>query len=180
MGVEWVTVALLFAALAAIQYYRPDWTSINIGPNAPEKNQYRAIDGDSFKAGKIEIRLYGIDAPEYRQTCRGEGGTQQPCGKLARDALSTLINNHQITCNTLDRDRYGRQVSVCTDGSRDINGEMVRQGWAIAYRKHALDYVTSERTAKAAKRGIWAWSFEIPENYRNRMRAVEGSLVGDD
>jgi endonuclease YncB( thermonuclease family) len=168
-------VALLLAVLVAIQYYHPEWTGVDLS-----QNRYHAIDGDSFKAGDIEIRLYGIDAPEYRQTCRDKSGTAQACGKLARDALSKLIGTRNITCTTMDRDRYGRQVSACRDGSIDINREMVRQGWAIAYRRHALEYVSAEREAKTAGRGIWAWSFEKPEDYRNRMRTVEGSLVGED
>jgi endonuclease YncB( thermonuclease family) len=178
--IQWLTFALLLAMLVAIQYYKPEWTGIDLGTSTVSKNQYHAIDGDSFKAGDVEIRLYGIDAPEYRQTCRDGEGHNQPCGKMAGDALSKLIGKAAITCTTLDRDRYGRQVSVCKDGTRDINREMVRQGWAIAYRKHALDYVSAEREAKTAKRGIWAWSFEKPEDYRNRIRAVEGNLVGED
>lgn len=174
VAVQWATVGVLLAALVVIQIYHPEWTGIDLG-----QNPYRAIDGDSFKAGATEIRLYGIDAPEYRQSCRDSDGHDHPCGQLAREALSSLIRNTSITCTTLDRDRYGRQVSVCRDGARDINREMVRQGWAVAYRKHALDYVGAEREAKSAKRGIWAWSFEAPEDYRARNRAQEGNMTGD-
>jgi endonuclease YncB( thermonuclease family) len=173
-------MALLLAALMAIHYFKPEWTRVELGTNKVSNNTYRAIDGDSFYAGKTEIRLYGIDAPEYRQTCTDSNKRELPCGKLARDALSKLISSHSVTCTTLDRDRYQRQVSICKDGTREINREIVRQGWAIAYRKHALDYIAPEREAKSAKRGIWAWSFEKPEDYRNRMRRVEGSLIGED
>jgi endonuclease YncB( thermonuclease family) len=175
-----VTVALLLAALMAIHYVKPEWTRIDFGTSKVRGNQYRAIDGDSFKAGDVEIRLYGIDAPEYRQMCTDNKQREISCGKLARDALSKLISSRAVSCTTLDRDRYGRQVSVCKDGTTDINREVVRQGWAIAYRKHALDYVAAEREAKTAKRGIWAWTFERPEDYRNRFRRMEGNLLGED
>jgi endonuclease YncB( thermonuclease family) len=180
IGVQWVTVAILLAALVAIKTYKPEWTSVEVTTSQTTNTGYHAIDGDSFRAGKIEIRLYGIDAPEYRQTCRDSEQRYQPCGKLARDALTKLIDDHTISCTTLDRDRYGRQVSVCKQGTRDINREMVREGWAIAYRKHAVDYIEAEREAKKAKRGIWAWSFEKPEDYRSRIRRVEGGLIGED
>jgi endonuclease YncB( thermonuclease family) len=180
IGVEWMTVALLLAALMTIHYLKPEWTRIDLGTSKVSRNQYRAIDGDSFKAGDVEIRLYGIDAPEYRQMCTDTEQNKLPCGKLARDALSKLISTHAIICTTLDRDRYGRQVSVCKDGTTEINRELVRQGWAIAYRKHALDYVAAEREAKSAKRGIWAWTFETPEDFRNRLRRLEGNLLGED
>jgi endonuclease YncB( thermonuclease family) len=175
---QWVTVAVLLAALAAIQYFRPEWTGLVVGPSHERSTGYQAIDGDSFRAGKTEIRLHGIDAPEYRQTCRGENGEQHACGKLARDALSQLIRTRTVQCTLIDRDRYGRQVSVCKDGPLDINREMVRLGWALAYRRHALNYVAAEREAKAAARGIWAWRFEKPEDFRKRNRTLQGSAAG--
>jgi endonuclease YncB( thermonuclease family) len=177
IAVQWVTVLVLLAVLAAIQYYKPGWTGIDMGRTRASGNNYHAIDGDSFKAGTIEIRLYGIDAPEYRQSC-SDAGKQQACGRMALEALSRLIRDKDISCAIIDRDRYGRQVSVCKDGALDINREMVRLGWAVAYRKHALDYVGAEREAKLAKRGIWAWRFEMPEDYRAKNRAVQGSAAG--
>jgi endonuclease YncB( thermonuclease family) len=179
VAIEWVTVVVLLVVLAAIQYYRPEWTGIDMGRTTERGNTYRAIDGDSFKAGDVEIRLYGIDAPEYRQTC-SDAGQQQPCGRLALAALSKLIGNKDVSCKIVDRDRYGRQVSVCRDGALDINREMVRLGWAVAYRKHALDYIGVERDAKTARRGIWAWRFEMPEDYRERNRVVRGSASGPE
>jgi endonuclease YncB( thermonuclease family) len=178
VGYEWAGVALLLAVLLVIQYFKPEWTGISIGPAPQQGNTYHAIDGDSFKAGETEIRLHGIDAPEYRQTCEDASRNQHPCGKLARDVLSKLIRTKAINCNIIDHDRYGRQVSVCKDGALDINREMVRLGWAVAYRRHALNYIAAEKEAKAAKRGIWAWSFEMPETYRAKNRTIQGGAVG--
>jgi endonuclease YncB( thermonuclease family) len=181
VAVQWATVLVLLAIVVAINFVRPEWLSIEMsGPEKGKKRdgEYQAVDGDSFRAGKIEVRLFGIDAPEYRQMCRASDGAQKPCGKLARDQLSKLIRNKEVSCKTLDRDRYGRQVAVCKDGTLDINREMVRQGWALAYRKHSIDYVAAEREARNAKRGIWAWEFDKPEEYRSRSRAVEGNAGG--
>ena len=180
LAVQWATVLVLLGIVVAIQYFKPEWTGVEVNPRSAKDGNYIAIDGDSFKAGTVEIRLHGIDAPEYRQTCQEQNGKQQACGKLARDALSKLIRGRNIDCRIIDRDRYGRQVSVCRDGTLEINREMVRLGWAVAYRRHALGYVAAEREAKAARRGIWAWTFEMPEDYRNRSRAVEGNVVGED
>jgi endonuclease YncB( thermonuclease family) len=176
---EWAAVAFLLAVLFAIHYFKPEWTGVVVGTRPLSGTRYQAIDGDSFKAGDAEIRLHGIDAPEYRQSCLDSQRKQHACGKLARDALSNLIRTRTVKCTIIDRDRYGRQVSVCKDGALDINREMVRLGWAIAYRRHALNYVSAEREAKAARRGIWAWEFERPEDYRAKNRAVQGSAVGD-
>lgn len=178
VAAQWVTVLALLAIVVVIQLTHPEWTTIETEPRRQDGNgAYHAIDGDSFMIGKSEIRLHGIDAPEYRQTCTAANGKQEPCGKLARDQLSILIRNVKLVCRTLDQDRYGRQVSVCRAGDTDINREMVRLGWAIAYRRHSQAYVSAEREARAARRGIWQWDFDMPEDYRNRSRKFESGLA---
>jgi endonuclease YncB( thermonuclease family) len=136
-----------------------------------------AIDGDSLRLNGTEVRLYGIDAPEYRQLCRDAGGREYPCGRQAADALRALVRNARVTCSSWETDRYGRAVSTCRIGGQDIAGTMVRQGWATAYRKHGADYAGEEAEAKKARRGIWAGRFEVPEDYRARMRRVYGGLA---
>ena len=179
MAVQWATVLALLAIVVVMQLYFPEWTTIESGASQQSgSGAYHAVDGDSFTIGKSEIRLHGIDAPEYRQTCKTGSGTSQPCGKLARDQLSKLIGKSKLVCRTLEQDRYGRQVSVCKAGDIDINREMVRLGWAIAYRRHSQAYIASEREAKSARRGIWQWQFDMPEDYRNRSRTFEGGLGG--
>lgn len=185
MAVQWTTILVLLLMLAVVNHYRPDLFEFDVGlpqQKTPRKNGggYDAIDGDSFRAGKIEVRLYGIDAPEYRQTCKTSNGGTQACGKMARDVLSALMRDQTVTCKTLEKDRYGRQVSVCSIGKTEINREMVRLGWALAYRKHAMAYIAAENEARNANRGIWRWEFEKPEDYRKRLRRVEGNLVGED
>ncbi len=183
VAVQWITVLVLLAVVAVIHIYWPQWTTIE--SNSRQSNgrtagngTYRAIDGDSFSIGKTEIRLHGIDAPEYRQTCTAPSGKSEPCGKMAREQLSNLIGSSKLVCRTIEQDRYGRQVSVCTAGTVEINREMVRLGWAVAYRRHSQAYVAAEREAKSARRGIWQWQFDMPETHRNRSRSFEGGLGG--
>ena len=182
LATQWGTVFVLLLIVAAIGYWRPEWMSpeITSRPSAehPAGGRYHAIDGDSFMLGEQEIRLNGIDAPEYRQTCRAAAGKVITCGKMARDQLSRLISGGTVTCRMTDRDRYGRQVSDCVAGATNINREMVRLGWAVAYRRHSLAYVAAEREARSELRGIWQWDFETPEAYRNRSRAFEGNMGG--
>lgn len=186
---QWVSVFVLVAIFAAIAYFRPEWLSGETDPlpgNAPPRvGTYDAIDGDSFMLGRTEIRLHGIDAPEYRQTCLAGDGPAVPCGKMARDQLTRLIGKAKPSCRMVERDRYGRQVSECSVGNLSLNREMVRLGWAMAYRKHLggaqlQDFLAAERDARAAKRGAWQWSFDTPESYRNRNRPVQGGLGGTD
>ena len=63
-------------------------------------------------------------------------------------------------------DQYGRIAAVCTADGVDLNAAMVDAGFAVAYRQHSLAYVPNEERAKAAKKGLWAGSFEMPWDYR--------------
>jgi endonuclease YncB( thermonuclease family) len=129
------------------------------------------IDGDSFRRGKDEIRLNGIDAPEYHQTCRNESGSDWDCGKEAARALRGLVAGHMVACKRLDVDRYHRLVSTCEVGDLVLNAEMVRLGWAIAYRRHGNLYLKEEEEARNARRGIWRGTFDLPEDWREMHRS---------
>ncbi|MGE0241546.1 MAG: thermonuclease family protein [Parvibaculaceae bacterium] len=129
------------------------------------------IDGDSFRRGKDEIRLNGIDAPEYRQTCRDESGRDWDCGREAARALRNLVAGRTVDCTGLDADRYGRLVSRCMVGDMELNAEMVRLGWAIAYTRHGTLYVRAEDEARRGKRGIWRGTFDLPEDWREIHRS---------
>jgi endonuclease YncB( thermonuclease family) len=129
------------------------------------------IDGDSFRRGKDEIRLNGIDAPEYHQACRDESGRDWSCGKEAARALRNLVAGRTVECTGLDADRYGRLVSRCTVGDLVLNAEMVRLGWAIAYTRHGTLYVKEEDEARRAKRGMWRGTFDLPEDWREIHRS---------
>jgi len=47
-------------------------------------------------------------------------------------------------------------------GDTNLNAEIVRQGWAVAYRRYSEDYVEAENEARMNKRGMWAGEFEMP------------------
>ena len=136
------------------------------------------IDGDSLREGQTEIRLYGIDAPEYRQTCLDEFRKNYPCGKRAAEELRRLVAKGDVKCRSLDVDRYGRAVSTCVVGDTDIAHAMVERGWAVAFIQYGSDYVPAEILAHKAKRGLWAGDFELPSDYRKRMHKLQSNVVG--
>jgi endonuclease YncB( thermonuclease family) len=162
-----VFLALLTLVLAGMKHF--GW--IDLGTGA-----LQVVDGDSLRRGDMDIRLHGIDAPEYRQSCRDKHGSDYPCGKQATNSLRSLVGKQEVSCNSIETDRYGRAVAVCRIGGLEINGEMVRLGWAVAYARHSLSYVRLEAEARRARRGIWAGSFEQPEDYRARQHLVQGNL----
>jgi endonuclease YncB( thermonuclease family) len=159
-------IAIFVAAAVLILIAIRIFNQVTVTPGTVD-----VIDGDSFRRGKDEIRLNGIDAPEYRQTCRDENGRDWNCGREAARALRQLVAGRSVECTGLDADRYGRLVSRCTVGSVEINAEMVRLGWAIAYTRHGTLYVSDEAEARREKRGIWRGTFDLPEDWREIHRS---------
>ena len=129
----------------------------------------RVIDGDTLEVEGTRIRLHGIDAPESAQTCR-TGGRPWSCGLKAARALGERIGGTPVTCDERDRDRYDRVVAVCRHLGRDVNAWLVREGWALAYRRYSLEYVDDEAAARSARRGIWRGEFVRPWDWRQGIR----------
>ena len=130
----------------------------------------RIIDGDTIVIGDQRIRLHGIDTPEAKQTCQRQDGTVYRCGDMATFALAELIEKHRVTCGGDTTDRYGRLIGICITGPVNLNAEMVRRGWALAYRRYSTDYVEEEDEARAAGRRMWQGMFVPPWDWRRGMR----------
>lgn len=113
----------------------------------------KIFDGDSFVAdcagGEVEVRMFGIDAPEMKQ---------EPWGDRSREALRGLLPRFgSIELRVMDRDRYDRTVAQVRVGERDIGLEMVRQGRAVVYEQYndSPAYRQAQAEARQARRGIW-------------------------
>lgn len=165
-----IDLAGFLIVLTATVYIMQRLDMVDLGTSPVE-----VVDGDSLRRQGQEIRLSGIDAPEYRQTCRDADGLDYACGRRAREVLSAIIKRRDVHCVSAERDRYDRAVSSCTIGDIDVGREMVREGWAIVIRNSP--YGGAEREARQARRGLWAGTFERPAEYRARMRAIEGSIA---
>ena len=87
---------------------------------APEISGYgEVIDGDSIRLSGEEIRLKGLDAPEYLQTCKHADGRDLPCGRNARRHLAGLLSAGPMTCSIEGRDRYQRALGRCFDAEEN-------------------------------------------------------------
>ena len=127
----------------------------------------RIVDGDSLEVAGHRVRLFGIDAPESMQDCRDKRGRSYACGREAREALSQTIGRQSVSCKPVG-ESYGREVSMCTAGGRDLSEAMVRSGHALELRQYSRGrYADAEREARNARRGLWAGDFDNPSDWRH-------------
>ncbi len=121
----------------------------------------KIIDGDSMvvsaKNKTIEVRLYGIDCPEY----------DQPFAKQAKKFVQSKINKKKITVQPLYHDSYGRLVAVISHGNVVLNGQIVGAGLAWVYPKYCKkgfcrSWKKLERKAKRLDKGLWHDTQPIP------------------
>lgn len=131
------------------------------------------IDGDSMlvesKGRTLEVRLIGIDAPEWGQ----EYGTQAKSHALSfcyGHGLRLEYDKERI-------DRYGRVLAYVYCGNRMLNEEMVRAGMAIAIKvnpnsKYYTRLKNAENQARAKHRGFWLRGGlkETPAQWRKKNK----------
>lgn len=113
-------------------------------------------DGDTIhvtlnNATTIKVRLYGIDCPE----------SAQPGGFEATQFVRAKAYNAVVEGETVDVDRYGRQVALVSIDGKNLNGEIVEAGYAWVYTRYCTMAVckkfdASEAAARVAGRGLWA------------------------
>lgn len=133
----------------------------------------RILDGDSLVVGNREIRLFGIDAPEFDQVCAEDasGKTTYPCGRRSAAHLRSLVEGAIVRCRGREEDKFGRLLAVCeTDRIAVLNAKMVRDGWAVSFG----DYDGLEAEAKSAQTGMWRGDFDRPATWRRRDAKHQG------
>ena len=160
--------ALIVTVLAGLVAAAIEWGSRETLQARP-----RVIDGDTLAVDGREVRLAGIDAPEYRQGCE-RSGKAWACGEEAATALRRLVGSGPIRCEGRRRDKYGRLVARCTT-AEDLGARLVRDGLAVAYG----DYEAEEAAAKTARRGLWAGTFERPADWRARVEREAAEKAGE-
>ena len=85
--------------------------------------------------GNPRTRLWGIDAPETKQTC-ADGGT---AGREATDFMRELVKSHAIACEARGKDRYGRTIGLCKADGEHLSAAMVSGGAAWGFNCEFAD-----------------------------------------
>lgn len=119
----------------------------------------KIIDGDSLKVRRgnetIELRLWGIDAPEF----------DQPGAAESEQALLAQIDKAQLTLEVKDIDKYGRLVVIAHKEHTNINEEMVKKGHAWVHIYYCLLPPCDQwhiYQKQARQRGIGLWQYKDP------------------
>lgn len=124
--------------------------------HADEASVIRIIDGDSMivklNGHPAELRLMGIDAPEYRQEWGEEA--ENFSYDWTRGQVLTLTYGPRRT------DQYNRLLAYVWNGDRMLNEELVRNGLALPYMLKKNDPYYKRinaalRDAKQKDAGFW-------------------------
>jgi len=147
-----------------------------LSPAAHAKEPIRTIEGTVIKVSdgdtinvqdslgtKVKVRLYGIDAPETEKSNKKTGHISKPgqtYGEEAYQALLSKVYRKNVKLDIMDIDKYKRSVGIVWLNGRNINQEMVAEGYAWAYRKyldrpHASEYIDLEDQARSKRLGLW-------------------------
>lgn len=158
-------VATSQPASSQSQYFR---VKSHLQFNKTFSGKTSVIDGDSINVGGKEVRLFGLDAPEYKQNCFDEKNQEYACGLMSRAFLLELAHKKQVKCIYAEKDKYDRFLSKCFVGEISINEELVKNGMAVIYNFTESDEKMDalEEAAKKQKLGIWRGAFQMPKEYR--------------
>lgn len=160
---SFTTLCLLFILLALP----------GLSPAAEKARFLNLIDGDSmlveYKGRSQEVRLIGIDAPEWGQ----EFGTQ------AKSYALSFCYGRALTLefDVKRKDRYGRLLAYVYCDGKMLNEEMVRAGLALAVEykpniKHQDRLSRAQRRAESERRGFWLRGGlkETPAQWRKKHK----------
>jgi endonuclease YncB( thermonuclease family) len=133
-------------------------------------------DGDTLTVldrenAQYKVRLHGIDAPEKAQAF----------GTKAKEALAEKVHEKTVRVVWKERDRYGRTVGDVwlpdRSGERNINIEMVQEGyawWYRAYAPHSKALEQAEARARTERLGLWRdREPEPPWEFRKKERETK-------
>jgi len=125
----------------------------NSEPQTTTLTVSHVLDGDSIQLSDgEEVRLIGINAPEFNEKCYEE----------SKEKLQNMVLGKQVTLESdvNDKDQYGRLLRYVYVDGIFVNLEMVRSGLAHKYEygsntKYSALFEQAENEAKEKCRCIW-------------------------
>ncbi len=106
-----------------------------------------------IRAGRLRIRLPGVEAVARDEVCRDAKGEDWACGRRALAAARRLVRLRPVACLVPSDARRGTYDAACTLAGEDLGRQFVAAGWARATAGGPL--VAAETEAREAGRGVW-------------------------
>jgi endonuclease YncB( thermonuclease family) len=125
---------------------------------------YLIIDGLTFAAGRITIRLSGVEGPPATAACKDEGGLLWACGLQARAALNNEIRKQNLSCTPVTALGSVIEATCRVEGS-DLAQRLLSAGWARPLGNQAGRDAADE--AQRVKRGLWNGNWSLVERGTN-------------
>ncbi|MCB9784417.1 MAG: thermonuclease family protein [Candidatus Omnitrophica bacterium] len=155
-----LTLLLLTAAIVGALVERTPSPSSQIPTDQALSGTVLTVaDGDTMTlrvdGQKVKVRLQGIDCPER----------QQAYGQEAGDFIREQVQGEQVEVRKLGVDQYDRVLGEVFLNGENLNKELLREGLAWWYEKHArdrTDYRDLQDEAKREGRGLWSDPDAIP------------------
>lgn len=144
-------------------------------------------DGDTFWIGEMPMRLWGVDAPELNQICRGAND----CGDTAREDLARLVSGALVRCDQEMSsggrivESFGRPLVRCEvrrgeEAPFDLGEQMISSGRAARYKNDAAYYPdVQERFALGCTLRPHVWRSRRPADVEARAAFERDGTIVD-
>ena len=164
-----ILVFLLLAALILIfDLALPG--DARLSPGSTITGTADVTDGDGIRVSGYDIRLTGLDAPEWDQLAKHQHGYWFNHGKSVKIALTQAIGGKHVQVAVEGQDKYGRLLGTVICDGKDVGAWLVRNGYAIS--AYGDKYKGLAREARLARRGLWGHAeVSDPRAWRRRNAA---------
>jgi len=147
MKIRLLIFIIILLLLVDLAYFYPKLTGKVIYERVMV-NVTRVIDGDTFEAGDLKVRLLGINTPEKNYI-------------YYEEAKSFLleIQGREVELEKHGKDKYDRELGYVFSGDVLINKKILEKGLGSLYYYGKDDYFSdmkkAEEKARKQERGIW-------------------------
>ncbi|MCC2113168.1 MAG: hypothetical protein KDJ16_14125 [Hyphomicrobiales bacterium] len=89
------------------------------------------LDGRTFRAGDIKVRLVGVELPASTAKCRLLDGSLRSCADRAEAQLDLTTRRRKVDCDVRPlAGSTGIYGGKCRIGDRDLNDQLIHESWA--------------------------------------------------
>ena len=122
----------------------------------------RVLSGDTIVLDGQVIHLFGIAAPDIKQTCAQGDGRGYRCGQKSAIWLSEWLRDNIVECHLIRQNQQGVITGMCMLGDYDIAAAAVNAGAVVANPSESKVYLPYQEQAARNRRGLWEGKFYMP------------------